>query len=141
MILFSLMPLRLVRRNNQDQFSRKVFLDQSQRLQKPKLCGLLNKSDTCYANSLIQTLYSLSRFCFRFLKSSTQLPHSFSKVCHQLLISKPSVDPSLFLKALKNVVVKSGNYKFNNFSQQDTPEILQHVISEFTVDSLNFSRI
>ena len=103
-----------------------------------KLNGLLNKGNTCYVNSILQCLHALTNFISNLLNLTdvhSAMTRSFSQICRELTSSKSVVDPSQFLLALKNVIVKAGNERFNIFSQQDAAEILVHIISEFAVSS------
>ena len=85
----------------------------------------------------MQSLQSLREFrsrLFSIVETSTPLVSSFLKVSNQLSTSRNPVDPSRFLSALEQVIIKSGNSTFNVFSQQDAPEILVHVLAEFSSD-------
>ena len=106
--------------------------------EKFKLNGLLNKGNTCYVNSILQCLRALTSFVsnlFNLTDVRSAMTRSFSQICRELTSSKSVVDPSQFLLALQNVIVKEGNTGFNVFSQQDAAEILVHIISEFAISS------
>ena len=103
-----------------------------------KLNGIVNKGNTCYANSIIQCLFALPSFCFHLfslISPKTSLSKSFLKICQALKSAKVPVDPSPFLSALKGVAIKSGKEAFDISSQHDVAEILELVLSEFTIDS------
>ena len=118
--------------------STKCQKESSNTLSKFKLNGLLNKGNTCYVNSILQCLHALTSFIsnlFNLSDARSAMTRSFAQICRELTSSKSVVDPSQFLLALKNVVVKEGNIAFNVFSQQDAAEILVHIISEFAIGS------
>ena len=99
--------------------------------------GLLNKGNTCYANSILQCLKNLPEFihsCVSVGKDG-QLLSAFNEVLHHMSVTSSPVDPSSFLKALQVVIRAAGNKNFNFNTQQDAAEILQHVIEDMSKDS------
>ena len=55
---------------------------------------------------------------------------SFVKITSLLKASKSAIDPSQFLRFLKQVLVKSGRPHFNIFEQQDAKEISARILDE-----------
>ena len=90
----------------------------------PLVCnvGLLNKGNTCYINSVIQCLSTVPELWSNIstnLNNRTTFFSSFLKVMSLLKTSKSPLDPSQFLRFLKQVLIKSGRADFNIFQQQD----------------------
>ena len=54
----------------------------------------------------------------------------------QLSTSKVALDPSAFIMALKNVIFKAGNTNIDLAQQQGASEILKHVVTELSKDSI-----
>ena len=95
--------------------------------------GLINKGNTCYANVILQCLFSFPSFWSD--QSSvpqclSPLATAFRKVMFLLDRGAISVDPSPFLSALKESISKERDSVFDIYAQQDVVEILEHVLSE-----------
>ena len=91
-----------------------------------KKCGILNKGNTCYIKAALQCLSSMVQFWSSFntvFKILSPFVSSFVKIMSLLKSSKFIIDPSQFLKLLKQVVLKSGMPHFNIFEQQDAREM------------------
>ena len=56
-----------------------------------------------------------------------------------LKISKVALDPSYFLKCVKQIICKVGNPAFNLFSQQNAAEILSYILEELCGESIHAS--
>ena len=55
---------------------------------------------------------------------------AFVKLMSLLQTSKGALDPSYFLKCLKQIISKAGNPAFDLFAQQDAPEFLSYILEE-----------
>ena len=65
----------------------------------PKLNGIVNKGNTCYASSIIQCLFALPSFRSNFFTISSlkaPLSKSFHKICNLLNTGTAAIDPSFF---------------------------------------------
>ena len=72
----------------------------------------------------------------------SKLPQSvaaFVKLLSLLQTSKGALDPSYFLKCLKQIISKAGNPAFDVFIQQDAAEILSYILEELCGESVNAS--
>ena len=99
--------------------------------------GLINKGNTCYANSILQCLKILPEFIHNCTSAAKdgQLLSAFNTVMHEMSISSSPVDPSTFLKSLEVVIRNAGNKAFNFNTQQDATEVLNHIIEDMSKDS------
>ena len=61
---------------------------------------------------------------------------TFVKIMTLLKTSKSPLDPSQFLRSLKQVLIKSGRSEFNLFQQQDACEILSCILDELCSESV-----
>ena len=101
--------------------------------------GLLNKGNTCYANSILQCFSAIQNFWSHLTpeqSSKSSFLGTFQKIMSSIRISKRAIDPSSFLVALQSIVIKSGNTKFEFNKQQDASEVLEHVINELSKNSI-----
>ena len=104
-----------------------------------KNCGILNKGSTCYINATLPSLSTMVQFCSNFNAVSETLSpfvSSFVKIMSLLKSSKSAIDPSQFLRFLKQVLVKSGRPYLNIFEQQDAGKILACFSDELCGDSI-----
>ena len=72
-------------------------------------CGLINKGNTCYMNASLQCLSTMVKFCSIFFAYTNKLPQfvaAFVKIMSLLQTSKGALDPSYFLKCLKQIISK-----------------------------------
>ena len=71
-----------------------------------KHCGIINKGNTCYANVILQCL----KIFLVLLSSNDQIKStlysSVRKIMFQLHSAKSPIDPSFFLKSLKDVIIR-----------------------------------
>ena len=90
--------------------------------------GVINKGNTCYANSILQILSVVPNFWNRVPSElNTFLPMSWA-ISPNMAVQKNSmkpVDPSDFLWVLKHELFIVRGERFNFDTQQDAVEILQ----------------
>ena len=103
--------------------------------------GIINKGNTCYINSVLQCLSVVPEFWANNSHSSRNQSNffpSFLKIMALLKTSKAPLDPSQFLRYLKQIVIKSrrNENEFNIFEQQDACEILSCILNGFCSDSV-----
>ena len=72
--------------------------------------GLLNKGNTCYLNSCLQGLHVMTEFWSSLSAKNIIAPFtsSFLKIMSLLKSTKSPIDPSIFKKYLKQILIKSG---------------------------------
>ena len=68
-----------------------------------------------------------------------QFVAAFVKLSSLLQTSKGALDPSYFLKCLKQIISKAGNPAFDGFTHQDAAEILSYILEELCGGSINAS--
>ena len=103
-----------------------------------KNCGILNKGNTCYLNASLQCLSTMVCFWSNLTSFTTFLSpfvSSFLKSMSLLRTSKRPIDPSKFLRHLKNVLLKSGKPYFDVFQQQDAAEFLTCILEELSASN------
>ena len=101
--------------------------------------GILNKGNTCYLNAVLQCLSVVPEIWSNIshdTRTQTSFFSSFLKIMALLKTSKNPLDPSQFLRFLKQTLIKSGRVDFDLFQQQDACEILSCILDEFCSHSL-----
>ena len=76
--------------------------------------------------------------CFLCSKQDCTLAHILGGCRVSLQQRRFTLDPSYFLKCLKQIT-KAGNPAFNLFSQQDAAEILSYILEELYGESIHAS--
>ena len=105
-----------------------------------KHCRIINKGNTCYANVILQCLK-----IFPVLWSSNDHIQSIlyspvRKIMFQLHSEKSPIDPSFFLKSLKDVLIRKG-CSFDLHAQQDVVKVLKIILEELTGPSIITSAV
>ena len=93
--------------------------------------GVINKGNTCYANSILQVLSAVPNLWSRAPSESNTLSHMLRAISVNMAVKNNStkpVDPSNFLWALKRKLSKLRGVPFDFNTQQDVAEILQVVL-------------
>ena len=106
--------------------------------------GFINKSNTCYANSILLILSVIPTLWSRVPSESNTLSHMLQAISLNMTIKKNSskpVDPSNFLWALKRKLSNLREVPFDFNTQQDVAEILQVVLDELKRVSLAASQL
>ena len=99
--------------------------------------GFINKGNSCYISAILQCLRVIPDFWTNVpLEGQGSLSNSFHSLMGQLSTSKVALDPSAFIMALKNDIFKAGNTNIDLAQQQDASEILEHVVTELSKDSI-----
>ena len=99
----------------------------------------INKGNTCYANTILQTLSVIQLLWRTSSVDSAQLSTLLKSVTLNMAIKEKSavhIDPLNSLWALKCKISSTHSAPFNFNSQQDVSEILQVIFDEFKRTSL-----
>ena len=100
-----------------------------------KHCGIINKGNTCYANVILQCLKIFPVLWSSNDQIKSTLYSSVRKIMFQLHSAKFPIDPSFFLKSLKDVFFREGR-SFDLHAQQDVVEVLEILLEELTGPSI-----
>ena len=100
-----------------------------------KHCGIINKGNTCYANVILQCLKIFPVLWSSNDQIKSTLYSSVRKIMFQLHSAKSPIDPSFFLKSLKDVFIREGR-SFDLHAQQDVVEVLEILLEELTGPSI-----
>ena len=100
-----------------------------------KHCGIINKGNTCYANVILQCLKVFPVLWSSNDQIKSTLYSSVRKIMFQLHSAKSPIDPSFFLKSLKDVFFREGR-SFDLHAQQDVVEVLEILLEELTGPSI-----
>ena len=103
-----------------------------------KHCGIINKGNTCYANVILQCLKVFPVLWSSNDQIKSTLYSSVRKIMFQLHSAKSPIDPSFFLKSLKDVFIREGR-SFDLHVQQDVVEVLEILLEELTGSSIIIS--
>ena len=101
--------------------------------------GLVNKGNTCYVNVSLQCLSTMSKFCSNFSAHTSELLQfvaAFVKIMSLLQTSKGALDPSYFLKYLKQIISKAGNAAFDLYFPSRMLLKSYHIFWKNSVESL-----
>jgi len=99
--------------------------------------GLINKGNTCYLNSILQLLASVTHF-WTVAPEENYIPPLFKAVTLILSLlhkSTSAIDPSHLLLRLGEKIGQINNIPFNVRLQRDVPEVLQYVLDELVLNS------
>ena len=99
-----------------------------------KHCGIINKGNTCYADVILQCLKVLPVLWSSNDQIKSTLYSSVRKM-FQLHLAKSPIDPSFFLKSLKDVFFREG-CSFDLHAQQDVVKVLEILLEELTCPSI-----
>ena len=100
-----------------------------------KHCGIINKGSTCYANVILQYLKVFPVLWSSNDQIKSTLYSSVRKIMFQLHSAKSPIDPSFFLKSLKDVFIREGR-SFDLHAQQDVVKVLEILLEELTGPSV-----
>lgn len=98
--------------------------------------AIINKGNSCYANSILQALSLTPALWSQSAWESFLLWPSPSCWQNQLSKSSTVIDPSSFLRELQRKMSSIKDKPFNINSQQDVPEILLHALNELAGSSV-----
>ena len=105
-----------------------------------KHCGIINKGNTCYANVILQCLKVFPVLWSSNDQIKSTLYSSVRKIMFQLHSAKSPIDPSFFLKSLKDVFFREGR-SFDLHAQQHVVEVLEIILEELTGPSIITSAV
>ena len=100
-----------------------------------KHCGIINKGNTCYASVILQCLKIFPVLWSSNDQIKSTLYSSVRKIMLQLHSAKSPIDPSFFLKSLKDIFIREG-CSFDLHAQQDVVEVLEILLEELTGSSI-----
>ena len=104
-----------------------------------KHCQIVNKGNTCYANVILQCLKIFPVLWSSNDQIKSTLYSSVRKIMFQLHSAKSPIDPSFFLKSLKDAFIREGRSSFNLHAQQDVVEVSEILLEELTGPSIIIS--
>ena len=90
-----------------------------------KHCGIINKGNTCYANVILQCLKVFPVLWSSNDQIKSTLYSSVRKIMFQLHSAKSPIDPSFFLKSLKDAFIREDCSSFDLHTQQYVVEVLK----------------
>ena len=96
---------------------------------------MINKGNPCYANVILQCLKVFPVLWSSNNQIKLTLYSSVRKIMFQLHSAKSPIDPSFFLKSLKDVLIREG-HSFALHAQQDVNEVLEILLEELTGPSI-----
>ena len=100
-----------------------------------KNCGIINKGNTCYANVILHCLKVFPVLWSSNDQIKSSLYSSVRKKIFQLHSAQSPIDPSFFLKSLKDVFIREGRF-FDLHAQQDLVKILEILLEKLTGPSI-----
>ena len=101
-----------------------------------KCCGIIDKGNRNYANFILQCLKVFPILWSPNDQIKSTLYSSVRKIMFQLHSAKSPIDPSFFLKSLKDAFIREGRSSFDLHAQQDVVEVLEILLEELTGPSI-----
>lgn len=101
--------------------------------------GLINKGQTCYANTILQLLFFNPQLLTPLTRIQSPSPLIKSLILFKTLSKmKPCLDPKFFLSPMASLICKTSKSVFKPNKQHDVPEVLTYILNELASASTDF---